>query len=289
MNWIAAQLRSINARQVGEDRWIVQKFLKIFYGISVIFHRNIQADKQPAGMVIGNFDGNIKLKMDPSRSMGAAIYWTGFHELHEFLFLHKFLTNDMVFVDVGANLGEYTLFAAKRLTRGKVLSFEPLPKMCALLEENVKLNQFENVSLFRYGLSDEDSRLPIHEIDNEHEGLSTFYPGERKIKNLVEVSLKPFDQELNNYAINRIDFIKLDIEGGELGALKGAVNSIKRFKPVIMVEINAPTYQAAGYSVDDVYQFLEGLNYRPYEIDKQGNLKPSLQRPFFDNIVFKPA
>src|SRR5690348_13861870 len=125
MDWIAACLRSVNAKQVGEDRWIVQKFLKVFYGVSIIFHKYFGRGQKSNVIIIKNFDSNLKLKLDSSRSMGAAIFWTGFHEFHEFLFLHKFLSADMVFVDIGANLGEYTLFAAKRVQRGKVLAFEP--------------------------------------------------------------------------------------------------------------------------------------------------------------------
>ncbi len=287
MNWVAAFLRSMNTRLVGENRWIVQKFLKIFYGTSVVLHRMLKV-KQTV-IVIENFDRNLKLRLDPSRSMGAAIYWSGFHELHEFLFLHKFLKKDMVFVDIGANLGEYTLFAAKRVTHGKVLAFEPLPKMNSLLGENVNLNQFKNVSVLRYGLSDAEGILPIHEIEAEDEGLSTFYPGDRKIKNRIDVPLKSFDSEFEHFGIARIDFIKMDIEGGELNALKGARGSIDRFKPLVIVEINASTYLAAGYSFDDVYQFFELLNYQPYEINKQGDLTPVVHKPHFDNIVFKPA
>jgi len=288
-DWIAARLRSVNAKQVGEDRWIVQKFLKVFYGISIIFHKLIGASRQPNVIVIKNFDGDLKLKIDNSRSMGATIYWTGFHEFHEFLFLHKFLSPDMVFVDIGANLGEYSLFAAKRVKRGKVLAFEPLPTMNSLLEENIKLNELSNVVISKYGLSNNNGVLPIHEIENVHEGLSTFYPGERKIKQRIEVPLKAFDLEFDNFGVNRIDFIKIDIEGGELNALLGARNSISRFKPVVMVEINEPTYQVAGYSSKDVYQFFESLNYRPFEISKNGDLKASIGIPQFENIVFKPS
>jgi len=286
MNWIAMVLRKMNTRLVGEDRWIVQKFLKIFYGISVMLHRFFRANQ--AVVVIENFDQDLKLKIDPSRSMGATIYWTGFHEFHEFLFLHKFLKKDMVFVDVGANLGEYSLFVAKRLTQGMVLAFEPLPKMHALLEENIKLNHFKNVKLLRYGLSDQEGILPILEIDDEHEGLSTFYPGDRKIMNRTEVPLKSFDKEFGNFGVATLDFIKMDIEGAELTALKGFKSSIERFKPVIMIEINALTYERAGYSVEEMFQFFKEMNYHPFEINKQGDLITCRNKPLFDNIVFKP-
>jgi len=285
---VAKCLRFMNARLVGEDRWLVQKFLKVFFGISGILHRRRLGSRNEF-IIIDNFDRNLKLKINCAWSMGFSIYWSGFHEFHEFLFLNKFLKKHMVFVDIGANLGEYSLFAAKRVRDGKVLAFEPLPKMIKLLEENVSLNHFQNVQIFTYGLSSKEGVLPIHEIENAHEGLSTFFPGEQKSKNAFEVHLKVFDAEFEGMGVDRIDFIKMDIEGGELGALQGARKTIEKFRPVVMVEINQQTYHAAGYTIDDVYKFFSSLAYSPFEINKQGDLVSTSRRPVLDNIVFQPS
>jgi len=286
MDWIAAQLRSMNAKQVGEDNWIVQKFLKIFFGISVFLHRRFKSKQK--FIVIKNFDGNLKLKIDPSRSMGAAIYWTGFHELHEFLFLHKFLKKEMIAVDIGANLGEYTLFMAKRLTRGKVLSFEPMRSIRDVLAENIMLNGLTNVSVIGVGLSDREHFLQIHEVDNVHEGLNTFYLGDRKSKNFQEVPLKTLDSQIELLSVNKIDFIKIDVEGSELPALKGAVNSIRKWRPYVMVEINDLTYKAAGYLKEEVGFFFKELNYTPCTLTKQGDLVTVTTLPSFGNIIYVP-
>jgi len=285
---LAKLLRSMNARLVGEDNWITEKFLKIFYGTSVFFHR-LKLGSRNRFVVIENFDRTLKLKINTSWSMGFSIYWSGFHEFHEFLFLNKFLKKDMVFVDIGANLGEYSLFAAKRLSFGKVLAFEPMPKMHALLEENKALNQFDNIVILKYGLSAQEGMLPIHEIENAHEGLSTFFPGNQKSRTITNVPLKVFDAEVDSLGIERIDFIKIDIEGSELSALKGAIKSIQKFKPLVMVEINQQTYGMAGYSIDDVYSFLADLSYTPFAITKTGALVSTTRKPVLENIVFKPA
>jgi FkbM family methyltransferase len=283
---IAQFLRSMNSRLVGEDRWVVQKFLKIFYAMSVVLHK-LKLGRRDEFIVIRNFDRNLKLKVNKLWSMGNAIYCSGFHEFHEFLFLHKFLKPEMTFVDIGANLGEYTVFVAKRVK--KVYSFEPLPKMQHMLQENVNLNNFQHVHIQPYGLSDKEGTLSIHEVDDVHEGLSTFYLGNRKSKAVTEVPLKIFDEQVALLGIDRIDFIKLDIEGGEFFALKGARKSIEKFRPAVMVEINKDTYTAAGYAVSDVYDFFASLKYVPFAIDKQGDLIPAQRIPDFDNIVFKPS
>jgi FkbM family methyltransferase len=221
--------------------------------------------------------------------MGFAIYWSGFHEFREFLFLHRFLKKEMVFVDIGANLGEYSVFAAKRVRAGRVLAFEPLPGMVKRLKENIDLNGFSNVDILPIGLSDTEAILPIHEIDDSHEGLSTFYPGSMKSKYRVEVPLKILDSEVRNLGVNRVDFIKMDIEGGELGALKGARKTIEHYRPVLMVEINEATYRAAGYETADVGKFFNTLGYGAFTISKNLALVPCLQLPVLGNVIFKPV
>jgi FkbM family methyltransferase len=285
---LAKLLRSMNARLVGDNSWITEKFLKIFYGTSVLLHR-AKLGSRNRFVVIKNFDRTLKLKVNTAWSMGFSIYWSGFHEFHEFLFLNKFLKRDMVFIDIGANLGEYSLFAAKRLSAGKVLAFEPMPKMYELLEENKALNQFDNIRILKYGLSEQEGILPIHEIENAHEGLSTFFPGNQKSRTITNVPLKVFDTVVDSLGIERIDFIKIDIEGSELSALKGALKSIQKFKPWVMVEINQQTYGMAGYSTNDVFSFFADLSYSPFAITKTGTLVSAAHKPVLENIVFKPA
>lgn len=285
---LAKFLRSMNARLVGDNVWLVEKLFKIFYAISTLMHR-MKIGARNRFVVIENFDRTLKLKINTSWSMGFSIYWSGFHEFHEFLFLNKFLKKDMVFVDIGANLGEYSLFAAKRLSSGKVLAFEPMPKMYVLLEENRALNQFENITIFKYGLSAQEDTLPIHEIENAHEGLSTFFPGDQKSRTITNVPLKVFDAEIDGFGVERIDFVKIDIEGSELSALKGAKKSIQKFKPLVMVEINQKTYGMAGYSIEDMFNFFAELSYSPFEITRTGGLKATTRKPVLENIVFKPV
>jgi FkbM family methyltransferase len=288
IDWIASFFRSVNARLVGENRWLIQKILKISFGVSGYLHKK-KLGYRNKFLIIKNFDRNLKLKINCSWSMGFAIYWSGFHEFHEFLYLDKFLSSNMVFIDVGANLGEYTLFAAKRVNKGKVISFEPLPKMLENLKENIKLNQFENIQVLNYGLSDKENTLPIHEIEDAHEGLSTFFPGTLKSRNSSMVSLKVLDSQFESFEVDRIDFIKIDIEGGELFALQGSKNLIEKFKPIVMIEINKQTYEAAGYAIEDVFKFFTDLSYQSFTIGKNGDLTPLLQIPTFENIVFKSS
>ena len=286
---MARFFRWSNSKLIVTDNFIASKILKIVFYLSLLVYRRSRPSAVGVSCkeIIDNFDSDIKLHIDRSRSMGSALYWTGFHEFREFLFLHRYLKPDMIFVDVGANLGEYSLFAAKRLSKGKVLSFEPLPSIRKVFEENVRLNGFNNIDVYPFGLSAVPETMPIHEFEDVHEGLATFYPGERHGKT-ISVELKRLDDVVIQGGFRTIDFIKMDIEGGELKALEGSRLVIERFRPAFMVEVNAVTYQTAGYATEDVFDFFNTVSYRPYTIEKQGRIEMVGDIPRFANILFMP-
>ena len=285
--WI---FRTLNANIITTRYEWIRKPLKVLLLVSQKFAKRSreQLNGRPTWTVIGNFDGNIKLKIDRSRTMGASFYWAGFHEFREFIFMHRFLTNEMVALDIGANLGEYSLFMAKRLSAGKVIAFEPMEKMVSILNENIKLNKLSNIQVCHFGLSNQNGVAQVHEVDDVHEGLGTFFLGDRKSKVATQVALKKLDDEVNSFQVNRIDFIKIDIEGSELYALKGGKETILKFKPHILIEINEPTYKAAGYSVAEVEAFFDEVNYSPYQVSKTGKLVSCKSLPAFGNVIFVP-
>src|SRR5258708_12088987 len=188
VGWI---LRTLNSRIITTRLEWVRKPLKVLLLISRRFYLQSlkKSSSKPNWIVIDNFDSNVKLKIDRSRAMGASLYWTGFHEVREFIFLHRFLKKEMIAFDVGANLGEYSVFMAKRLSLGQVFAFEPMQSMRQQLIHNILINNFKNVQVIDYGLSDKEQLLQIHELDDVHEGLGTFYPGHQTTKNTTTVAL----------------------------------------------------------------------------------------------------
>jgi FkbM family methyltransferase len=230
----------------------------------------------PVEMSIVRLAGKIKMNVDRNSYMGGSIYWTGFHHLQELLYLDKRLKPGMVFVDVGANQGEFALFAAHKVHRGKVLAFEPVTKNRNLLSENIRLNSFSNVEVFSFGLSDQKGSFPVYTslateaFHGHHEGLSTLYPSD--IRNVREetISLDVFDQYFAGTK-QQVDFVKIDVEGAELFVLKGMKSMIEACKPELLIEINEETFNSAGYTTNDVVRFLSVSGYVPYRL-KRGNV-----------------
>lgn len=285
---LARLFRSVNALLLRYEHPLIHRPLKLVYGLSAwCFRAGFGRNKRK--QVISNFDGSASLLIDPSRNMGASIFWTGFHEFRELLFLSHHLKPGMNVVDAGANIGVFTVFSARRIGNGRLIAFEPVPALTEWLATNSTLNHLHNVIIEPCGLSDADGQLPIYEIDSTNEGLSTLYPGSLNQTKATQVPVKKLDDVLTSLSIDKLDFIKIDIEGGELPALRGAEASIRKFRPAVMVEINQSTYASAGYRPDDVYDFFAALTYQPHLITRTGQLKPETGRSAFQNIVFLPA
>lgn len=285
-HWLAACLRFFSGKLLfnSSTYFFGMIFIRTGRKLKASFSSKAYTEEN---VVVSDFAGNIKMKVDQNSYMGGSIFWCGFHHVAEILFLNHFLKEDSVFVDIGANQGEFSMFAAKRLKKGSVHSFEPVAKLFGRLETNKQLNQFTNIHTYNFGLSDKPGTLPIYTSTDTtlhsgwHEGLSTLYAkGDRNVVQ-QEVELKVFDHFFTN-PLSRIDLIKIDIEGAELFALKGMKEHLIKFKPVILIEMNNDTFKAAGYSIEEMDDFLRTMGYNAHLI-KRGNLIPVRQEEVFVN------
>src|SRR6202035_2711911 len=201
---------------------------------------------------IEDFDGDLRIYVDRASYVSSAIYWRGHHCTHIARFLKNYLRMDMTFVDVGANMGELTLFAAKRLAKGRVLAFEPVPQIFEELSRNVALNNSLSIELFNIGLFDKTDSLPIFRSQDINFGTinegvpSLFSTGADRQE--AAVPLRRFDEVASECGLERLDVMKIDVEGAEIMVLRGAEASIKRFRPIIITELSDENFQRAGYT-----------------------------------------
>jgi FkbM family methyltransferase len=226
-------------------------------------------------VTIDDYDGDLKLRFDKGSHMGNYIYWQGFYSRSELMALEAVLKPDSVFIDVGANNGYFTLFAAKRTRNGRVLSFEPVSTYFSNMEHNVELNQFENVELFNIGLSDGTAEeLPIYSdvADENRDGLATIYPGGHRNTQIGTIKLSSLDRVAAEQKLVKVDVIKIDVEGAEFDVLKGGRSVLERWHPAILIELSRETSSNAGYSVKDVMDYLGGFGYAFKRIGNNGTL-----------------
>jgi len=143
-----------------------------------------------------------------------------------------------VVFDAGANSGIFACLAAKRIgPEGKVYAFEPVPKIRKSLEETVRINRLNIIIIVPFALGDKVEKLKISIAPDNNigggwgasSGIKDF-GGEYEI--VPQITLDNFIQNNN---IQKVDFIKMDIEGMERNALRGAIETLRKFKPKLAI------------------------------------------------------
>jgi FkbM family methyltransferase len=248
-------------------------------------------------VVVPDFDGCLSLELSLGGHMGSQIFWYGSYSRHILRVMDALLEPGMVVVDVGANLGEITLVAARRVgASGRVLAFEPVDEIADRLDRNVAMNDLFQVTVCRVGLSDHvgtadlyTSRRPFHDRTH-HEGLSSLYADEERDSPVQTIALTTLDAVRAEQALERLDLLKIDVEGAELEVLRGARETIAATQPWIIVEVNRGTSRNANVRPEDILGLLAEQGYRFYRIDRRQPLTEltagSLRR--FENVLAKP-
>lgn len=143
--------------------------------------------------------------------------------------INKYLPDEAVILDIGANIGSHTVYWALEKNAKKIYSFEPLEATYEILERNIKLNKLEDrVETFNFGLYNLESKASVSNYNLANIGNTSFVPnnnGGFQLKKLDSLKIP-----------EKIDLIKIDVEGAEVEVVMGAMNTIRKNKPVIVIE-----------------------------------------------------
>jgi FkbM family methyltransferase len=180
------------------------------------------------------------------------------------------LKHGMTVLDIGANIGYYTVLMASRIGEsGRVIAFEPNPVVYEELKSNIELNRLSNALVLPIALSDSsgDSQFYFpHEGQEGHGGLrknNSFT--EARIEN---VSTDRLDEVLLRLSIKKVDLIKIDVEGAELLVIRGANGLLTgRSKPIIFFESAENQCASFGFRVFDVLSSIASFGYFLEQID----------------------
>jgi len=206
----------------------------------------------------------IKLEIYLGNDLSRCLYVGGAYEPNEFMFLSRVLQPGMTFIDVGANDGLYSLFASRRVgPAGKVFAFEPSPREYDRLIKNISLNRLTNVVPLQTAASDRAGTATLRIAGFGHEGQNTLgnFSYEITGKGTEHVSITTLDEVVRASRIEQVDVIKMDVEGGELTALRGGAALIERFRPLILLELLEIALQHQGANRQSVIKFLQERDY----------------------------
>lgn len=167
---------------------------------------------------------------------GRGIYLWGDDIEPELRLLPAVLQPGHVFVDVGANVGVYSMQAARLVgEQGIVLSYEPFPEMVHALWRNVQLNGYQHVRIRQCCVSDALGDVRFW-MNRDQPNSFSITKSDGNCQSLSVLSIR-LDDALQWEQLPRLDYLKIDAEGAEAAILRGAKNSLARFRPIIQVEV----------------------------------------------------
>lgn len=128
-------------------------------------------------------------------------------------------------IDIGAGLGEYTLYAARQ-TGKQVYAFEPFPQSYILLEENIQLNNCKNIKSYQAAVSSKQGTLTLDLSSDEPLQFQGLNNGDNSKTKGISVSSRTLDEILKSEGLEKVDLVKLDCEGAEYEILLNASDSV---------------------------------------------------------------
>ncbi|MDP9176473.1 MAG: FkbM family methyltransferase [Gemmatimonadota bacterium] len=240
---------------------------------------------------IGSFQSNLPY------AKNLLDYWlTRFPRLYLFLERHRewqnwdkrvylsLIRRGDVVLDIGANIGAHTIaFSHLVGEHGRVLAFEPLAANFERLLETISRRcRFSNISTFQVAVGNprvpnERTLIKVPGGDFSQASLVAHAAGswdERRDIQDYSCVMTGVDAEMAANPLPRLDFVKIDVEGGELDALKGATRTLARYRPLLYCEVYQMWAVSFGYSAAELFAFVRSLGYSKARVIREGRVHP---------------
>lgn len=259
-------------KQVKAIRFLLLPIYKLYinftwYTISVVFNKNIKI----------SVGGSKEIVFYPIGHIAKELFLGNF-ERNEKIFFEKNLKINSNILNIGANIGYYTILSAKIAKNGVVYSIEPSEKNYNRLVSNIKLNQLNNIHTYKYALGQFKDTLTLYS-DKSNPNLDSHYTlcNENGLNNEIEkVQVLPIDDLLNIFP--KFDFVIIDVEGFELNLLLGGTEFLfLNNNAIYMIEVTK--------NQDNVIQLMINLGFKVYALSNNGELIESKLK--HGNLIFK--
>jgi FkbM family methyltransferase len=207
--------------------------------------------------------------------VGAALFHGGFEDT-ELSFVDRFLLPGMTVLDIGAHHGFYTLLASYKVgPQGKVLAVEPSAREREKLALHLRINGCRNVQVERCALGEAEGDAELYLVHGGQTGCNSLKkPAVSEPTEAISIHVKRLDSVLAERCIEKVDLVKLDVEGGELSVLKGGQDLLRREpRPLFLVEVQDIRTRAWGYEAREIIDFLSRANYRWFRPVMGGRLR----------------
>ena len=209
----------------------------------------------------------IKMQLDPYDLVSRKILETGVWEPESIQAVADHLSPGATFMDVGAHIGYYSLKAATKVgPNGHIVSIEPNPQTLAKLRANLEASNARIASVWPVACAASESTLQLFAAPGSNTGESSLSKDNASQEGAAPVAYsvraRPLDDIVKEAKLDRVDVIKIDVEGAEFEVLKGAAKTLDDFRPALVVELVENQLKSMGTSVDEVIRFLASHGYR---------------------------
>lgn len=207
-----------------------------FYFYDLIKKRNLDLSESKEIKI-----NNYKMKTIPNdKGISSELLIYGNHEPLTTKIILEELSDNMNCVDIGSNIGYYVLLENMKIGKnGKIWAIEPSPENFSTLEENIRLQNTENIKAFNFAIGDKNGEIEFviskksnwSKVKSENESVDS----EDKVINVPLKTLDSFAKENN---LERVNLLRMDVEGYENKIILGAIQFLNQFKPIVMLEIH---------------------------------------------------
>lgn len=215
---------------------------------------------------------NFYMQVNPSEHIQQQLFWYGHYEKELGDLIKKVLKPGDVFVDIGANIGYFSLLAANYQPTAKIISIEPAKSVFEKLKGNISVNNFQNIIPVNAAVGEINEEKDLFLSSPDNLGMSSFKEPENYSGRKEKVQVINLDGWFKSSGLSKIDLIKLDVEGSELSALKGMKEILMNYQPLIIVEVNPGTLSLFDLEPTDIFTFLYQLNYKGFQISESNQL-----------------
>lgn len=232
-------------------------------------------------------DKGLKFILDVSEYVMKQIYLFGIYEKPYVNYLSSFPQDTIkTIVDIGANIGNYTIALKNAYPTSTIHSFEPNSINYQRLVKNIELNEFKNIKANQLGLSDKKGELNLY-FEDKNMGAASLAESAGSKHEVIK--LDTLDNYCTQNSIENIDLLKIDIEGGEINCLKGGVGILEKTKKgIIQLEVDYGHCKRLGYTAEELFEFPVQFGYQPNLMNRFGKINSINQLPdkFIGNVIY---
>jgi len=257
----------IRLRQLAK-RWLKEKLIPI--------------NRKLDGIATAQYLGH-KITYEPTTGIGGHIFSSGEFEKKEMELCKEYISETSIVLDIGANIGLHSIYFSGLAKDGCILSFEPSLATFSFLVSNVA--NIYNIVPINLAVSDEGKVADFyHASDNAYSSLID--TKRKEVVSVIKVPCMRVDDVVSGLRLDRVDFVKIDVEGLEFEVLNGMSDVISKYQPVIFCEIYKGSH--SNQQPDETVQLLIEKGYRAFVMCKGVLVDYEIHNDAFYNYLFLP-